>query len=79
MSKQPQPPFAAGIGLRTAEIHHAFFLMASRIADAAKYGAKHAATETGVPQPGQPAPSYANILKAGFEVAYVRPNWAETA
>ena len=54
-------------------------LLARRIADAAQYGAKHAVTETGVPQPGQPAPSYANILKAGFEVAYVRPNWTEAA
>lgn len=52
-------------------------LLARRIADAAKLGAKHATTETGVPQPGQPAPSYSNILKSGFEVAYVRPNWTE--
>jgi hypothetical protein len=52
-------------------------LLARRIADAARFGAKYAVTETGVPQPGQPAPSYANILKAGFVVAYVRPNWSE--
>jgi GNAT superfamily N-acetyltransferase len=52
-------------------------LLARRLADAAKLGARHAATETGVPQPGQPAPSYSNILKAGFSVAYVRPNWSE--
>jgi hypothetical protein len=52
-------------------------LLARRIADAAKLGAKHATTETGVPQPGQPAPSYSNILKSGFTVAYVRPNWTE--
>lgn len=50
-------------------------LLARRLADAAKYGAKHAATETGVPQEGQPAPSYKNILGAGFSVAYVRPNF----
>jgi len=50
-------------------------LLARRIADAAKYGALHVATETGVPQDGQPAPSYKNILAAGFDVAYVRPNW----
>jgi hypothetical protein len=54
-------------------------LLARRIADAGRLGAKHATTETGVPQPGQPAPSYANILKAGFTVAYVRPNWTEPA
>jgi hypothetical protein len=52
-------------------------LLARRIADAGKFGAKYAVTETGVPQAGQPAPSYANILKAGFEVAYMRPNWGE--
>jgi hypothetical protein len=52
-------------------------LLARRIADAAKLGARHATTETGVPQAGQPAPSYNNILKAGFSVAYVRANWAE--
>jgi len=52
-------------------------LLARRIADAAKLGVKHATTETGVPQPGQPSPSYTNILRAGFEIAYVRPNWAE--
>jgi hypothetical protein len=52
-------------------------LLARRIADAAKLGAKHATTETGVPQPGQPAPSHSNILKSGFAVAYVRPNWTE--
>jgi GNAT superfamily N-acetyltransferase len=50
-------------------------LLARRIADAAKYGAQHAATETGVPQEGQPAPSYRNILSSGFGIAYVRPNW----
>lgn len=52
-------------------------LLARRIADAGKLGAKYAVTETGVPQPGQPAPSYTNIRKAGFDVAYERPNWAE--
>jgi GNAT superfamily N-acetyltransferase len=52
-------------------------LLARRIADAGRLGASYAVTETGVPQPGQPAPSHANILRAGFEVAYVRPNWTE--
>jgi len=50
-------------------------LLARRLADAAKLGARHAVTETGAPQEGQPAPSYSNIRKAGFAVAYVRPNW----
>ena len=52
-------------------------LLARRMADAAKFGARHATTETGVPQPGQPAPSYTSILRAGFTVAYLRPNWTE--
>jgi hypothetical protein len=52
-------------------------LLARRIVDADRLGAKHATTETGVPQAGQPAPSYSNILRTGFSVAYVRPNWAE--
>lgn len=52
-------------------------LLARRIADAARFGASHASTETGVPQEGKAAPSYTNILKAGFDVAYVRPNWSE--
>ena len=51
-------------------------LLARRIADAARLGAKHATTETGVPQAGAAAPSYQNILRAGFKVGYVRPNWA---
>jgi hypothetical protein len=39
-------------------------LLARRLADAAKFGAKHAVTETGVPQEGLPAPSYANSRRA---------------
>jgi hypothetical protein len=52
-------------------------LLARRLTHAAALGAKHATTETGVPQEGQAAPSYFNILKSGFAVAYVRPNWAD--
>jgi hypothetical protein len=52
-------------------------LLARRIAEANRLGARVAVTETGVPQPGEPAPSYANILAAGFSIAYVRPNWTE--
>jgi GNAT superfamily N-acetyltransferase len=53
-------------------------LLAHRIAEAARLGARAVVTETGVPQAGQPAPSYRNILASGFEVRYVRPNWALT-
>ena len=52
-------------------------LLARRIAEAGRAGARWVVTETGVPQPGQPATSYKNILARGFEVAYLRPNWAE--
>jgi hypothetical protein len=31
-------------------------------------------TETSIPHGGEPAPSYANIQRAGFAVAYPRPN-----
>ena len=52
-------------------------LLARRIEEARRLGAQWVVTETGVPQEGQPAPSYKNILNAGFSIAYVRPNWAE--
>jgi len=52
-------------------------LLALRLTEASRLGARHATTETGVPPSGQPAPSYSNILRAGFAVAYVRPNWSE--
>ncbi len=50
-------------------------LLARRIAEAKSQGSRWVITETGVPQPSQPAPSYKNILAAAFEVAYQRPNW----
>jgi Acetyltransferase (GNAT) domain len=50
-------------------------LMARRIADAVTGGCKLIATETGVALPGEPNPSYANMLRCGFEVAYLRDNW----
>jgi len=51
-------------------------LLARRLEEARRAGARVAVTETGVPQPGEPAPSCKNILAAGFQIAYVRPNWA---
>ena len=54
-------------------------LIARRLADAARRGARFAVTETSAPQPGEPAPSHRNILAAGFRAAYVRPNWALSA
>jgi len=51
-------------------------LIARRLGDAARRGARFAVTETAVSQPGEPAPSHRNILAAGFRAAYARPNWA---
>ncbi|WP_207479871.1 GNAT family N-acetyltransferase [Arenibaculum pallidiluteum] len=54
-------------------------ILARRIADALEAGARILTTDTSVPKPGQTAPSYANILRAGFTVAYLRPNLAPPA
>jgi sugar phosphate isomerase/epimerase len=51
-------------------------LLSRRIEAAQRAGARWVVTETGVPQSGQDAPSQRNILAAGFQLAYVRPNWA---
>jgi GNAT superfamily N-acetyltransferase len=53
-------------------------LMAARIAKAASLGAEVLATETGELLPDRPSGSYRNIERAGFELAYVRPNYAST-
>jgi hypothetical protein len=49
--------------------------MAARIAEARAAGAAVVVTETGETIEGRPANSYHNILRAGFEPAYVRPNY----
>jgi GNAT acetyltransferase-like protein len=46
-------------------------LLGRRIEDAAAAGARTLFVETGVRVPGRPSTSYANILRAGFEEAYV--------
>lgn len=50
-------------------------LMARRLHDAAAGGCREAIVETGEPKPGKEFPSYRNMLKLGFEVAYLRPNY----
>jgi GNAT superfamily N-acetyltransferase len=50
-------------------------LFAARIAEAARQGATLVVTETGVAGEEGPGPSYRNILRAGFDEAYVRPNY----
>ncbi len=50
-------------------------LLAARIDRARQIGLELVVTETGAPEHGEPGPSYRNILRAGFEPAYVRPNY----
>jgi GNAT superfamily N-acetyltransferase len=50
-------------------------LLAARIQAAAEAGCEVLVTETGAPVDGQPNGSYRNIVRAGFEPQYVRPNY----
>lgn len=50
-------------------------LIARRILDARAAGCELLAVETAEQTPTKEAPSYRNILRAGFEVGYVRPNY----
>lgn len=59
---------ARGRGCQTALLHR-------RIHDAAEAGCHTLFVETGERVPDRPSASYRNILKAGFEEAYLRPNW----
>jgi GNAT superfamily N-acetyltransferase len=59
---------ARGRGCQTA-------LLRRRIIDAAEAGCHTLLVETGERVPDRPSTSYRNILKAGFEEAYLRPNW----
>jgi hypothetical protein len=52
-------------------------LLARRIEDAAAAGARTLFVETGARVPGRPSTSYANVLRAGFEEAYLLPGWAD--
>jgi GNAT superfamily N-acetyltransferase len=59
---------ARGRGCQTALLHR-------RIRDAAEAGCHTLFVETGERVPDRPSASYRNILKAGFEESYLRPNW----
>jgi hypothetical protein len=50
-------------------------LLARRVADGLARGVRLFATETGKPLPGEPHPSFPNIQRAGFAIAYERANW----
>lgn len=60
---------ARGHGCQRALLHR-------RIRDAAAAGCETLFVETGERVPGRPSASYRNILRAGFEEAYLRPNWS---
>ena len=51
-------------------------ILAARVDEARMRGCRFVVTETGENVAGRPAASYRNILRAGFEEAYVRPNWS---
>jgi hypothetical protein len=53
--------------------------LAARIDRARELGLRLLATESGAPLDGEPGPSYRNILRAGFEPAYIRPNYTASA
>jgi Acetyltransferase (GNAT) domain len=50
-------------------------LLHRRIVDAAAAGCRTLLVETGERVPDRPSGSYRNILRAGFEEAFLRPNW----
>jgi GNAT superfamily N-acetyltransferase len=50
-------------------------LLRRRILDAAAAGCETLFVETGERVPDRPSASYRNILRAGFQEAYLRPNW----
>ena len=54
-------------------------ILRRRVADAMAAGCETIFVETGERQEGRPSISYRNILRAGFEEAYLRPNWQRPA
>lgn len=50
-------------------------LMARRIVDGTALGCRWFVTETGQDRPDRPNPSFRNMVRAGFTVAYQRPNF----
>ena len=54
-------------------------IIAARIETARASGCTIVVTETGVPVDGDAGPSYRNLVRAGFEPAYVRENYLSSA
>jgi len=50
-------------------------LMARRLVDGARHGCQWFVTETGEDLPERPNPSYHNMMRMGFQLAYHRPNY----
>jgi len=50
-------------------------MFARRLQDARDAGCRLAITETGEESADDPNPSYHNMLRAGFQLAYARRNW----
>jgi hypothetical protein len=50
-------------------------MFARRLQDARDAGCRLAIAETGEESPDSPNPSYHNMLRAGFQLAYARRNW----
>jgi GNAT superfamily N-acetyltransferase len=61
---------------RKRGIHRA--MMAKRMVDAADLGCRSLQTETNFPNGDEPAPSFHNMMRLDFEVAYGRPNYVLT-
>jgi GNAT superfamily N-acetyltransferase len=53
-------------------------LLAARADRARELGLRRLVTETGATEEEEPGPSFRNIVRAGFEPAYVRPNYTRT-
>jgi GNAT superfamily N-acetyltransferase len=54
-------------------------MFARRLRDAREAGCRFAVVETGKDTPEDPNPSYRNMVRAGFELAYLRHNWVRQA
>jgi ribosomal protein S18 acetylase RimI-like enzyme len=69
-------PQARGRGVQSA-------LIVRRIADARAMGCRHLSVETAEDKPDKPAPSFHNVTRLGFRVAYFgiapRANWFGSA
>jgi hypothetical protein len=52
-------------------------LIARRVNDAVRLGCRWVVTGTAEPRPDRPAPSFRNMRRLGFDVAYLRPNFVK--